>query len=79
MARAMRPSRAALDRLLDPKNESVTLRTMARAARGARQAFALRPCVSADRPDFQVTESLCRARREMRLENSMRRFALPRC
>ncbi|MBV8137182.1 MAG: LLM class flavin-dependent oxidoreductase [Deltaproteobacteria bacterium] len=33
MARAMRTSRAALDRLLDPKNESVTLRTMARAAR----------------------------------------------
>ncbi len=32
MARAMRTSRAALDRLLDPKNESVTLRTMARAA-----------------------------------------------
>src|SRR5215472_12701144 len=28
MARAMRTSRAALDRLLDPKNESVTLRTM---------------------------------------------------
>jgi len=33
MARAMRTSRAALDRLLDPKNESVTLRTMARAAK----------------------------------------------
>jgi len=33
MARAMRTSRAALDRLLDPTNESVTLRTMARAAR----------------------------------------------
>ena len=33
MARAMRTSRAALDRLLDPENESVTLRTLARAAR----------------------------------------------
>ena len=33
MARAMRTSRAALDRLLDPSNESVTLRTMARAAK----------------------------------------------
>jgi antitoxin HicB len=33
MARAMRTSRAALDRLLDPRNESVTLRTMTRAAR----------------------------------------------
>jgi antitoxin HicB len=33
MARAMRTSRAALDRLLDPRNESVTLRTMARAAK----------------------------------------------
>jgi antitoxin HicB len=33
MARAMRTSRAALDRLLDPKNESVTLRTMTRAAK----------------------------------------------
>lgn len=33
MARAMHTSRAALDRLLDPKNESVTLRTMARAAK----------------------------------------------
>jgi antitoxin HicB len=32
MARAMRTSRAAVDRLLDPENESVTLRTMARAA-----------------------------------------------
>jgi antitoxin HicB len=33
MAHAMRTSRASLDRLLDPKNESVTLRTMARAAK----------------------------------------------
>jgi DNA-binding Xre family transcriptional regulator len=33
MARAMRTSRAALDRLLDPTNESVTLRTMTRAAK----------------------------------------------
>jgi plasmid maintenance system antidote protein VapI len=33
MARAMRTSRAALDRLLDPANQSVTLRTMARAAK----------------------------------------------
>lgn len=33
MARAMRTSGAALDRLLDPSNESVTLRTMARAAK----------------------------------------------
>lgn len=33
MARAMRTSRAAVDRLLDPNNESVTLRTMARAAK----------------------------------------------
>ena len=33
MALAMRTSRAALNRLLDPKNESVTLRTMARAAK----------------------------------------------
>jgi DNA-binding Xre family transcriptional regulator len=33
MARAMRTSRAALDRLLDPRNESVTLRTITRAAK----------------------------------------------
>jgi antitoxin HicB len=33
MARAMRTSRAALDRLLDPANESVTLRTIARAVK----------------------------------------------
>ena len=33
MARAMRTSRAALDRLLDPRNESMTLRTMTRAAK----------------------------------------------
>jgi len=33
MARAMRTSRAALDRFLDPKHESVTLRTLARAAK----------------------------------------------
>ncbi len=32
MARRMRTSRAALDRLLDPTNPSVTLRTMDRAA-----------------------------------------------
>jgi antitoxin HicB len=32
MARLMRTSRPALDRLLDPENTSVTLRTMQRAA-----------------------------------------------
>jgi DNA-binding Xre family transcriptional regulator len=43
MARAMRTSRAALDRLLDPKCESVTLRTVARAAKvlGKRLRFEL--------------------------------------
>lgn len=33
MARRMRTSRAALDRLLDPGNASVTLQTLSRAAR----------------------------------------------
>jgi antitoxin HicB len=33
MARRMRTSRAALERLLDPENSSVTLQTMNRAAR----------------------------------------------
>ncbi len=33
MARRMQTSRAALDRLLDPKNVSVTLQTLFRAAR----------------------------------------------
>ncbi len=33
MARRMRTSRAALDRLLDPENASVTLQTLSRAAR----------------------------------------------
>jgi len=33
MARRMRTSRPALDRLLDPNNGSVTLRTLERAAR----------------------------------------------
>jgi len=33
MARAMKTSRAALDRLLDPNNPSVTLRTLERAAK----------------------------------------------
>lgn len=33
MARAMKTSRQALDRLLDPTNESVTLSTLARAAK----------------------------------------------
>ena len=33
MARRMRTSRAALDRLLDPRNASVTLQTLCRAAR----------------------------------------------
>jgi hypothetical protein len=32
MARRMRTSRAALDRLLDPGNAAVTLQTLARAA-----------------------------------------------
>jgi DNA-binding Xre family transcriptional regulator len=32
LARRMRTSRAQLDRLLDPENESVTLATLARAA-----------------------------------------------
>ena len=32
LARRMNTSRAQLDRLLDPENQSVTLRTMARAA-----------------------------------------------
>jgi DNA-binding Xre family transcriptional regulator len=32
LARRMKTSRAQLDRLLDPKNESVTLGTLARAA-----------------------------------------------
>jgi len=32
MARRMKTSRAALDRLLDPENSSVTLRTLYRAA-----------------------------------------------
>ena len=33
MAKRMKTSRAALDRLLDPDNEAVTLRTMQKAAR----------------------------------------------
>lgn len=33
MARRMRTSRAALERLLDPENRSVTLNTMDKAAR----------------------------------------------
>ncbi len=33
MARRMKTSRAALDRLLDPGNEAVTLNTLSRAAR----------------------------------------------
>jgi DNA-binding Xre family transcriptional regulator len=32
MARRMRTSRAALDRLLDPDNDAVTLNTLAKAA-----------------------------------------------
>jgi predicted XRE-type DNA-binding protein len=32
LARRMKTSRAQLDRLLDPENQSVTLRTLARAA-----------------------------------------------
>ena len=35
LARRMQTSRAQLDRLLDPENESVTLGTLARAARAA--------------------------------------------
>ena len=33
LARRMKTSRAQLDRLLDPENESVTLGTLARAAK----------------------------------------------
>ena len=32
LARRMKTSRAQLDRLLDPENQSVTLKTLARAA-----------------------------------------------
>jgi DNA-binding phage protein len=43
MARQMQTSRAGLDRLLDPDNESVTLKTMQSAARaiGARLELSL--------------------------------------
>ncbi len=43
MARHMHTPRASLDRLLDPENESVTLKTMDKAARslGRRIAVAL--------------------------------------
>jgi antitoxin HicB len=43
MANEMHTSRTALDRLLDPTNESVTLRTMTRAAKvlGKRLRFEL--------------------------------------
>lgn len=43
MARRMHTSRAALDRLIDPKNESVTLQTLDKAARaiGRRLTVAL--------------------------------------
>ena len=37
MAKRMNTSRAALDRLLDPGNASVTLQTLARAARAIRR------------------------------------------
>ncbi|MBF0417460.1 MAG: XRE family transcriptional regulator [Magnetococcales bacterium] len=45
MARRMKTSRAALDRLLDPENRSITLRTMegAAAAMGARLHVELVP------------------------------------
>ncbi len=33
MAQAMRTSRSALDRLLDPSNEAITLRTLTKAAK----------------------------------------------
>lgn len=45
MAKAMRTSRAALDRLLDPERKSVTLLTLEKAARalGKRLTVGLRP------------------------------------
>ena len=45
LARRMRTSRAALDRLLDPSNTSVTLATLTRAAArlGCRVKFELAP------------------------------------
>jgi len=45
VARRMRTSRAALDRLLDPGNTSVTLSTLNRAARalGSKLSIKLRP------------------------------------
>lgn len=45
MAKAMRTSRAALDRLLDPERKSVTLLTLGKAARalGKRLTVELRP------------------------------------
>ncbi len=45
MAKAMRTSRAALDRLLDPERKSVTLLTLGKAARalGKKLTIELRP------------------------------------
>jgi DNA-binding Xre family transcriptional regulator len=40
LAMRMKTSRAQLDRLLDPENESVTLGTLARARAGRGAAFA---------------------------------------
>ena len=64
MARAMRTSRDALDRLLDPQNESVTLRTMARAARvlGKRWRLELREYTSRRRDHIQRIAHKHRAR-----------------
>lgn len=39
LARRMQTSRAQLDRLLDPQNESVTLATLARAAQAVGRNF----------------------------------------
>jgi predicted XRE-type DNA-binding protein len=41
MARRMHTSRASLDRLLDPENESVTLQTMDKAARSLGRRIAV--------------------------------------
>ncbi len=43
MARLMRTSRAQLDRLLDPENESVTLGTLARAAHAVGRTLRMEP------------------------------------
>ena len=66
MAARMRTSRRALDRLLDPRNTSVTLHTMQKAAAALGRSLRLQLATGSYAiPDFPLPDSLRRSLRRV--------------